>query len=70
MAGGFAWLLAGKALAAPEPASPSTGREAPATGGIQWFTGLKQGLAEAERTGRPILFLSAAPSCGGVSGMW
>ena len=39
-------------------------------GGIQWFTHLKDGLAEAKRTGRPILFLSAAPSCGGVPGVW
>jgi hypothetical protein len=28
------------------------------------------GLAEAKRTGKPILFVSAAPHCAGVSGMW
>ena len=39
-------------------------------GGIQWYATLKSGLAEAERTGRPILFVSAAPSCAGVSGIW
>lgn len=40
------------------------------TGGVQWFTRLKDGLAEARRTGKPILYLSAAPSCGGVPGLW
>lgn len=39
-------------------------------GGIAWFATLERGLAEAKRTGKPILFLSAAPSCGGVSGLW
>jgi Spy/CpxP family protein refolding chaperone len=41
-----------------------------ATGGIQWFATLDRGLAEAKRTNRPILFLSAAPHCAGVSGIW
>jgi hypothetical protein len=39
-------------------------------GGIQWFTTWEAGKAEAERTGRPILFVSAAPHCAGVSGIW
>jgi hypothetical protein len=39
-------------------------------GGIQWFATWEAGKAEAERTGRPILFLSAAPHCAGVSGIW
>jgi hypothetical protein len=38
--------------------------------GIQWFATLDRGLAEAQRTGKPILFLSAAPHCGGISGIW
>lgn len=38
--------------------------------GIQWFATLERGRAEAERTGMPILFVSAAPHCGGISGMW
>lgn len=37
---------------------------------IQWFATLERGLAEAKRTGKPILFVSAAPHCAGVSGMW
>lgn len=40
----------------------------PAT--IQWYATLERGLAEAKRTGKPILFVSAAPHCAGVSGMW
>ena len=39
-------------------------------GGIQWFATWEAGQAEAERTGRPILFVSAAPHCAGVSGIW
>ncbi len=38
--------------------------------GIQWFGTWEQGKAEAERTGRPILFTSAAPQCRGISGLW
>jgi len=37
---------------------------------IAWFATLASGLAEAERSGRPILLTSAAPQCEGVSGMW
>ena len=37
---------------------------------IQWFGNWKQGLAEAKRTGRPILLTSAAPKCRGISGLW
>ena len=39
-------------------------------GGIVWFGTLKAGLAEAKRTNRPILILSAVPECHGVSGIW
>jgi hypothetical protein len=38
--------------------------------GIQWFTTWESAKAEAARTGRPILLVSAAPHCGGVSGIW
>jgi hypothetical protein len=39
-------------------------------GGIQWFPTWDAGVAEASRTGRPILLVSAAPHCAGVSGIW
>ncbi len=53
--------------------SPQPAPVAPATAvpsGVQWFTELRAGLEEARRTGRPVMLLAAAPSCGGVSGMW
>ena len=42
----------------------------PAPAGIQWFGTLERGLAEAERTGRPIFMTSASLRCEGVPGMW
>ena len=40
------------------------------SGGIQWYSTLESARQVATKTGRPILFLSAAPHCGGVSGVW
>ena len=37
---------------------------------IQWYASLDGGLKEAQRSGLPILLLSAAPHCAGVSGTW
>lgn len=37
---------------------------------IAWYGTLKSGLAEAERSNRPILLVSAAPHCTGVPGIW
>lgn len=44
--------------------------EPPPAKAIAWFGTLEAGRAEAARTGRPILFLSAAPLCSGVPGVW
>jgi len=50
---------------------PKEEKKPAATGGsIQWFTTLEAGRAEAEKTGRPILFISGTPHCSGVSGIW
>ena len=38
--------------------------------GIQWFATWDAGRAEANRTVKPILLVSAAPHCAGVSGIW
>ena len=38
--------------------------------GIAWYGVLKDGLAEEKRTGKPILFITAAAQCNGVPGMW
>jgi hypothetical protein len=54
----------------PPPPREDEALGAPVSGGIQWFATLESGLREAQRTGRPILFVSAAPHCGGVSGTW
>jgi hypothetical protein len=58
---------AGKGKKGPPPMPVE---EAKNDAAIQWFATLSRGLAEAERTGKPILFCSAAPHCAGVSGMW
>lgn len=66
-----AFVAAGPSTAAGAQHAPApVEKKAPQAGGIQWFTRLQEGLAEARRTGRPILYLSAAPSCGGVPGVW
>jgi hypothetical protein len=36
----------------------------------QYNATLDRGLAEAKRRGKPTLFVSSAPHCAGVSGMW
>jgi hypothetical protein len=38
--------------------------------GIVWYGVLTDGIAEAKATGKPIMFLSAAPQCTGVPGVW
>ena len=48
----------------------ATQRAAAPGGGIAWFGTWKQGAAEARRSGRPILLISAAPHCHSVSGIW
>lgn len=53
----------------PPPPDQSSKIEAP-TRGIQWFAIWKAALAEAQQTGKPILLVSAAPHCAGVSGIW
>ena len=37
---------------------------------IVWFGRWEDARAEAARTGRPILLMSAAPQCTGAPGMW
>ncbi len=51
------------------PAAPEV-HEVPTDAGIAWFGSWQAGLAEAKRTDRPILLMSAAPQCHGVPGMW
>ncbi|MBM4013453.1 MAG: hypothetical protein FJ293_00600 [Planctomycetes bacterium] len=52
------------------PPGPLPIHEEPAEPGIAWFGTWSEALAEAERTGRPLLFMSAAPQCSRVPGVW
>lgn len=38
--------------------------------GIAWYPILADGLAEAKRTNKPIMFMAVASQCGGVSGVF
>ncbi|MCA9121009.1 MAG: hypothetical protein H6822_31015 [Planctomycetaceae bacterium] len=48
----------------------TSGLAAEPTARIAWYGRLSDGLAEAERSGRPILLVSGAPQCHGVPGVW
>lgn len=50
--------------------SPSLPANATVEEGIGWIPTWRQGIAEANRTKKPILLVSAAPQCGGVPGEW
>src|SRR5688572_24526865 len=63
------------ANAVPAAASPAAPIEQPVKPaavrpGIQWFTSWQSGQREAERLNVPILLVSGAPHCAGVSGIW
>jgi len=57
----FAFLSAAGVLACAADAVPPR---------IAWYGTLMNGLAEAKRSSRPILLVSGAPQCLGVSGIW
>lgn len=38
--------------------------------GVAWYTTWETGLQEAKRSNRPILFMAAATTCSGVSGVF
>lgn len=48
----------------------STSSKTELRAGIAWYGVLQDGMAEARRTGRPIMYLTATPQCNGVPGMW
>ncbi|MEO1994173.1 MAG: hypothetical protein ABGZ17_02755 [Planctomycetaceae bacterium] len=74
---GAAWLLCGALLVCQaeqdvqaqvaQSGQPQAGRQAVK---IAWHGTWKGGLAEAARTGKPILLVSAAPQCHSVPGVW
>jgi hypothetical protein len=64
-----------RAAAEPPPPAPTgpvvgSGVAAAERTAIAWYGTWKGARAEAERSGRPILLLSAAPQCHGISGVW
>ena len=61
-------LLTPLAGASARAATPAKKEAAPPK--IAWFGTWKTGLAEAKRTGRPILLIAATPHCHNVSGLW
>ncbi|MDH3592619.1 MAG: hypothetical protein OER88_12110 [Planctomycetota bacterium] len=70
----IAVLLVASTLLAQGPGRgrpPGPGVVKPASGErIAWFATLAGARAEAKRTGRPILFVSAAPHCHYTPGIW
>lgn len=56
------------------PAGATYGGSVPSSkkvvSGIAWYGVLQDGLDEAKRTGKPILFITAAAQCGSIPGMW
>ncbi len=70
---GFITLALGGLLAPFAPADSAektTHGNSQGSGKIAWYGAWKEGLAEAKRTGRPILLIAAAPHCHNVSGLW
>mgnify|MGYP001160028340 CR=1 FL=1 len=55
---------------APRPSTIGLSKLKPGDAGIAWYTTWKTGLAEAKRSGRPIMFMAAATQCSGVSGVF
>lgn len=58
-------LLSSIPTMAQNTAPPATGN-----GGIAWYGMWENALSEAKRTGKPILLVSGAPHCRGISGIW
>jgi len=54
----------------PEPPDDRQSLQDVKSQAIQWFATWQSGLKEAQRSGRPILLVSAAPHCAGVPGVW
>lgn len=60
----------GQGKGGPGKAGPPSVRGVAPANGIQWFATWESGKREAERSGRPLLLISAAPHTAGVSGCW
>lgn len=54
----------------PRPSDLGASKLALGAPGIKWYTTWETGLAEAKRSGRPIMFVAAATQCHGISGVF
>jgi len=54
----------------PRPESLGASLAELGSAGIVWYPILQQGLAEARRMNKPVLFMSVASQCGGISGVF
>lgn len=66
----FMMLAAALAEAAGPGIRGAESKVEPGQVGIDWYTTWDTGLAEAKRSGRPIMFMAAATQCSGVSGVF
>lgn len=64
--------LSGAGLSAQGPRPDNLGASPQAIGdaGVAWYTTWDTALAEAKRSNRPIFFMAAAATCGGISGVF
>jgi len=54
----------------PKPMMMEEYTQDPGAQGIVWYPVLEDGVAEAKRSNRPMLFMAAASQCDGVSGVF
>ena len=54
----------------PRPNDLGASPQAIGAAGVAWYTTWGTALAEAKRSNRPIFFMAAAATCGGVSGVF
>jgi len=54
----------------PRPEQLGESEADPGSPGIVWYPVLADGLAEAKRSNKPILFMSVSSQCSGISGVF
>lgn len=54
----------------PRPNDLGASPQAVGASGLAWYTTWDTALAEAKRSNRPIFFMAAAATCGGISGVF
>lgn len=67
----FALLIAsGTQAQGPRPIDIETSPQPIGEAGVMWYTTWEAAQAEAQRSNRPIFFMAAAATCGGISGVF